>query len=246
METSLQKNRILPIIGGYNFRDLGGIPTKKGMIIKSELLFRTDELSNLCQKDLDLLAHLNVQTIVDFRTDIERAHSVDKVPVTCKNEVHLDIIAANMNAFMEEIKKGQTNFKPLLIDFYKELVLSDQAIKEYGNFFQILQDSKNCGIIYHCTAGKDRTGVATALILSALDVEWKYIMSDYLLSNTFLSQKYESYIQQNVDLKDLFLVQEDYLNTAFSAIKDKYNSVDYYLENILKADIKQLKEIYLH
>ncbi len=245
MEASLQEKRVLPIKGGYNFRDLGGIPAKKGAIIKPKLLFRTDELSNLYQQDLDLLAQLNVQTIVDFRTDIERAHSIDKIPVTCKNEIHLDIIAANMNAFVEEIKKGQTNFKPLLLEFYKELVLSDQAIKEYSSFFQILQEPENCGIIYHCTAGKDRTGVATALILSALGVEWKYIMADYLLSNTFLSNKYENYIQNNANLKDVFLVQQDYLNTAFTAIIENYSSIDNYLKNILKVDIKQLKEIYL-
>nr|WP_297306812.1 tyrosine-protein phosphatase [uncultured Flavobacterium sp.] len=246
METTLLENRILPIKGGYNFRDLGTLQSKNGKIIKSNLLFRTDELSNLETEDLDLLTKLNIQTIIDFRTDVERSQSIDKIPSTCKKEIHLDILAANMNAFLEEIQNGQTNFKSLLINFYKDLVLSEQAIKEYSSFFKILEDPNNCGIIYHCTAGKDRTGVATALILSALDVEWRDILSDYLMSNEFLVKKYQSYIEKNPALKDVFLVQEDYLKTAFEVIKENYESVQNYLTNVLNVDIDKLKQIYLN
>ena len=244
--TTLENSRILPIKGGFNFRDLGGIPTKEGKTIKRDLLFRTDELSNLQPEDLDLLAKLNIQTVVDFRTDFERAQSVDKVPTTCKNQIHLDILAANMDAFMAEIQKGITDFKPLLMNFYKEMVLSDDAIKEYSNFFKVLQNPENTSIIYHCTAGKDRTGIATALILEALNVDWNEIESDYLLSNEFLKKKYEGYISQNPALADVFLVQPDYLKTAFEAITEKYQTIENYLKTILNVDLELMKKIYLY
>lgn len=243
--TSLETSRILPIKGGYNFRDLGGIPTKDGRTIKRNLLFRTDELSNLQSTDLELLANLNIQTVVDFRTDFERSQSIDKVPTTCKNQIHLDILAANMNAFMAEIQKGITDFKPFLMQFYKEMVLSDDAIKEYAAFFKVLENTDNSSIIYHCTAGKDRTGVATALILEALNVDWDEIESDYLLSNEFLKTKYQTYISQNPALADVFLVQPAYLKTAFDAINEKYQSVENYLRTVLKVDLELMKRIYL-
>lgn len=244
METIIN-NRILPVKGGYNFRDLGTIPTKCGKTVKRNLLFRTDELSNLLPEDLDLLAKLNIETVVDFRTDYERAQSVDKVPSTCKNQIHLDIIAANMDAFMAEIKKGITDFKPLLLGFYRDLVLDTNAIKEYATFFQILQKPENDGIIFHCTAGKDRTGVAAALILESLNVDWKYIEADYLLSNQFLKTKYEGYIQQNPALSDVFLVQPEYLKTTFDTIVEKYQSVENYLTSLLKVDLDLMRKIYL-
>lgn len=242
--TTLEQSRILPIKGGFNFRDLGGIPTKDGKTIKRNLLFRTDELSNLQPEDLDLLAKLYINTVVDFRTDFERQHSVDKVPTTCKNQIHLDILAANMDAFMTEIQKGITDFKPLLMNFYKEMVLGDDAIKEYSAFFKILENPENSSIIYHCTAGKDRTGVATALILEALNVDWDEIEADYLLSNQFLKTKYEGYISQNPALADVFLVQPVYLKTAFDAITENHQSIENYLKNVLNIDLELMRKNY--
>lgn len=242
---ALENSRILPVKGGFNFRDLGGIPTKEGKTIKRNLLFRTDELSKLLPEDLDLLVKLNIQTIVDFRTDFERTQSIDKVPTTCKNQIHLDILAANMDVFMAEIQKGIEDFKPFLMNFYKEMVLSDDAIKEYSAFFKVLENPENSSIIYHCTAGKDRTGVATALILEALNVDWNEIEADYLLSNEFLKKKYESYIAQNPALADVFLVQPTYLKTAFDAITEKYQSIENYLKSVLNIDLELMKKIYV-
>jgi len=237
-------NRVLVIKGGYNFRDLGGLSTKDGKIIKKDLLFRTDELCNLQSEDLDLLARLDVKTIVDFRTDQERAQSIDKVPVTCKKQIHLDILAANMNALMAEFQKEGANYKQLLLNFYTDLVLSENAITEYSKFFEILQNADNTSIIYHCTAGKDRTGVATMLILSALNVDYKQIEDDYLLSNQFLKKKYETYINQNPALADLFLVRAEYLENAINAINVKYDSVQNYLKTVLKVDLDLMRNIY--
>lgn len=242
---TIDSTRILQVKGGYNFRDLGGIKTKDGRIIRKNLLFRTDELSNLEPEDLDLLAGLNIQTVIDFRTDQERAKSVDRLPTTCKQEIQLNIVAANMDAFVEEIKAGNTDFKKLLLNFYQDLVLGDNAIKEYSRFFEILQNTDNLSIIYHCTAGKDRTGIATALILEALQVDWKDIEADYMLSNIFLEKKYASYINENPALADLFLVRPEYLQRAIEVIIEKYNSVDNYLKTVLQVDIELMRKLYV-
>ena len=241
---TLHERRILPIEGGFNFRDLGGIKTEDQTYIRPNHLIRTDELSRLSESDLQYLANLNVKTVVDFRTKNERSQSIDKVPKTTVNEIHLDIMAANMNAFMQKIQSGQTDYKEMLHHFYTDLVTSNNAISEYQRFFKILQDKENCSIIYHCTAGKDRTGIATALILSALNVNREEIVNDYLLSNQFLTKKYDHYISNNPALKDLFLVQEEYLESAFETIEKRYYSVTDYLTDVLKIDIDTLKKIY--
>ena len=240
----IDAKRILPITGGYNFRDLGSIPTNDNTYIKENLLIRTDELSQLNEDDLNLLAELNVKTIVDFRTEMERSQSIDRVPSTVKNEIHLDIMAANMNSFMEKIQSGNNDYKGLLKHFYTDLITSDNAITEYQTFFNILQNPENTSVIYHCTAGKDRTGIATALILESLNVDRTIIEYDYLLSNQFLESKYAHYIDQNPALADLFLVNKEYLEHAFEVIEKQYYSTSDYLTDILKVDTDLMKKIY--
>lgn len=240
----IHESRILPIEGGYNFRDLGGIVTKDETIIKPNYLIRTDELSRLNSNDLGLLADLNVKSVVDFRTSEERKTSVDKVPITCENEFHLDIMAANMNAFMEKMQSGDKDYKKMMQQFYTDLVTEENAVKEFQEFFSILQNEENCSVIYHCTAGKDRTGIATALILESLNVDCNTIESDYLLSNKFLAKKYAAYIEQNPTLAEIFLVQAEYLQDAFEQIRKTYYSVEDYLSDKLKVDIDLMKKIY--
>ena len=237
-------SRVLPIEGGFNFRELGGIETKDQTIIKNHQLIRTDELSQLNENDLKFLNDLQVKTIVDFRTEQERTVSVDRVPDSCKNEYHLDIVAANMNSFMTKMKEPNVNYKDLILGFYTDLVLSENAMKEYQVFFEILQNPENTSIIYHCTAGKDRTGIATALILEALNVDWKIIENDYLMSNEFLRPKYNHFIAANPKLEDLFLVKTEYLHHAKEMIEKNFYSMEDYLTDQLKVDLDHMKSIY--
>lgn len=238
------EERILPIEGGYNFRDLGNITTLDQRMIKPNLLIRTDEMSNLTTNDLKLLADMNVKTVVDFRTEQERKSSIDKVPTTCEKEYHLDIMAANMNAFMEKIQSGNDDFKTMMNDFYTNLVTCKNGIFEYRKFFNILQNPRNTGVIYHCTAGKDRTGIATALILSALNVDWQTIEDDYMLSNYFLEKKYKHFINEKPQLADIFLVNVEYLQNAFETIQENYYSVEDFLTDFLHVDLDLMKAIY--
>lgn len=244
MMNSIDSNRILHVKGGFNFRDLGGLPTKDGKVVKKDIFFRTDELGTLQDSDLELLSKLNVQTIVDFRTDQERAKSIDKVPSTCKQEIHLDIVSGNMETFVAEIEKGTADMKQLMFDLYKDLVLGDNGIAQFVKFFEIIQNPDNAAIIYHCTAGKDRTGIATALILYALNVDLKEIEDDYLLSNVFLKDKYAAYIAKEPKFEALLTVEPDYLYSALDAIKDKYASLANYLKDILKVDIGLMRRLY--
>lgn len=237
--------RIIHVQGGYNFRDLGGLPTITGKSVQKGKLFRADELSNLEPKDLDILDGLNVHTVVDFRTQEERSKSIDRLPNSCKREFQLDILSASIDSYVQEIKSGRTDFKQFLIDFYKDLVLGDNAVEQWRKFFEIIETPDNIGTVYHCSAGKDRTGIATAFILEALGVDRQIIMSDYMLSNYFLKLKYASYINENPHYADLFLVQPDYLNSSYEAIESKYSTVENYLTSVLHVDLEQMRKLYV-
>lgn len=241
----IDTKRIIKVQGGFNFRDLGGLPTISGKHIAYQKLIRADELSTLEVADLEVLNQIDVRTVVDFRTQQERAQSVDRLPASCNKEYQLDIISANMDSYIQEIKSGRTDFKQFILDFYKDLVLGENAIEQWQKFFAIIENPENIAIIYHCTAGKDRTGLATALILEALQVERDIIISDYLLSNAFLKDKYASYLQQDPHYAELLLVQSSYLESSYQAIESKYGSVESYLKNILLVDLDKIRALYL-
>ena len=99
-------------------------------------------------------------------------------------------------------------------------------------------------MIFHCTAGKDRTGIAAALILSALNVDIQDIVEDYLLSNIFLQKKYESYIANDPKLETLFTVKSSYLQYAINTIVEQYGSIKQYLEEVLNVDVALLRAYY--
>lgn len=245
MIEDINTTRALPIKGGFNFRDLGGLPTKDGKTIKKGLLIRSDELNNLEASDLDLLSQIGVKTTVDFRTEKECAKSIDRLPMTCKNQFHLPILSANMDSLMAEFKNGTANFKEIMFTIYKDLVVSENSHNEYSKFFEILQNPENNAVIYHCTAGKDRTGIATVLILEALNVDWSIIENDYLLSNHFLEKKYENYISKKPEMASLLMVEPAYLEYAIKNIKEKYTSIEKYLTTILNVDIDLMRSIYV-
>lgn len=241
---TIDKNRVLPVKGGFNFRSLGGLPTRSGKVIVENKLIRADEMSNLLLPDLGLLTKIGVRSVVDFRTQKERAQSIDKLPASCKNEYHFDILSASMDSYIAEIEGAQTDIKQFLTGFYRDLVLGANAIEQWRKFFEILGNTENTAVVYHCTAGKDRTGVATALILEALEVDRSLIMSDFMLSNVLLKGKYDTLIKENPKYEDVFLVQSEYLNDAYDAIEKTYGSVEEYLTNVLYVDLGLMRELY--
>lgn len=242
--TEIDSNRIIAVKGGFNFRDLGGLPTRDGTRVKKNIFFRTDELGNLQDADLELLQTLQVRTIVDFRTEQERYKLVNKIPATCMKEIHLDIISGNMNTYLAQIQSGKADFEQLMLSLYRDLVVGENGITQFRKFFEIVQQKENTPMIIHCTAGKDRTGIAAALILSALNVDIQDIVEDYLLSNIFLQKKYESYIANDPKLETLFTVKSSYLQYAINTIVEQYGSIKQYLEEVLNVDVALLRAYY--
>lgn len=254
---ALLAERLLPVTA-YNFRDLGGIKNKEGKFVRWGKLFRTDEMNKMTDADLTYLASTGLKTVVDFRTATEKEGGFggmmpaapDKLPSTVKNPYDLEINAGNIfsDEIIGSISKGlsEEETAQIMIDGYIEMISYDDYVAKYKEFFKYLQDENSLPLSYHCSAGKDRTGVATMLILSALDVDKATIMKDYLLSKEYIKGKYDSYLKYYPQIAPLVTVDEKYLNAAYDKIDEKYGSMTKFLTETLGVDIQKMKQLYLY
>ncbi|MDR1402767.1 MAG: tyrosine-protein phosphatase [Tannerellaceae bacterium] len=238
--------RHLPMEGGYNFRDLGGKKTADGRFVKWGKIFRSDDLGSLTERDLNYLASIPLVSIVDFRSEEERSQTPDKIPASVKEIYPYAISPGNLMASADFSMQAMLDTDSIMIAINRMLVTDPQVIKRYQDFFLLLQNEEKTPLLFHCSAGKDRTGLGAAWILLALGVDEEAVMQDYLLSNIYLRDKYAGYIEQFPSLKSLFSVKHEFLQAGIDRIKETYGSVDNYLQGTLGADIAKLREMYLY
>lgn len=254
---ALLAETLLPV-HGYNFRDLGGIKTSDGKFVRWGKLFRTDEMYKLDDADLAYFGSTGVKTVVDFRTEAEKEggfggimpESYDVLPSTVKNASDLPINAGNIfsDEILGSIKGGATldDMAQVMINAYIEMVTVDEYVAQYKDFFKLVQDENSLPLSFHCSAGKDRTGVATMLILTALGVDKATIMEDYMLSAKYVEAKYAAYVGMINVIAPLVTVDEKYLNATYEKIDEKYGSVTKFLTETLGVDLDKMKQLYLY
>ncbi len=237
--------RHLPMEGGYNFRDLGGYPTGDGRFVKWGMLFRTDDMYNLTETDLDYLSDVGLCTVVDFRSENEVEAAADKFPATAVNHVLLPIFPGNLSQIRYD-NMDPALFKNYMNDMYASFCTDENIIDQYRQFFALLQDETKIPLSFHCSAGKDRTGIGAALFLYSLGVSEDIIIQDYLLSNQYLEGKYAALVAETPEFKIASRVEAEYMQITLSSIKENYGSVENYLENSLNVDIAKMKSMYLY
>ena len=220
-----------------NFRDFGYKNIKKG------LLFRSATLYDLSEEDQDFLKRSNIKTIVDLRGPNERALKEDTPINGIKNVlISLSVVSEAKLVVYRGLKL------PDMINCYYQLV--DLPLKEsWSKIFDLLLKNDG-GILFHCSQGKDRTGVTVAMILTALGVDRKTILKDYLLTNEspvfFGNQDLPIEVQEI--LADYFSAKEEYLNASFEYIDKTYGSFNEFLKKCCSLDdskIAALRDKYL-
>lgn len=181
--------------GVPNCRDLGGIVNTEGKKIKKGMLFRSSDLHNATNADVFKLNSLGVDNDVDLRMEEEILSKPDRManrwdlyhfPVF--KAVELADTEGNVFSTIEQFLK---NAEVFMTDMYPEMLLPEQAVKTWKNFFKLLLKENSGGIIYHCTEGKDRTGIASILIEAALDVDEEKIFEDYMETNELVGSLIE-------------------------------------------------------
>jgi protein-tyrosine phosphatase len=241
-------DRVLRLDGATNFRDLGGYTGRGGRALRWRRLFRSDHLGGLSAADQALLAGLGLSRAFDFRGTDERAATPYHVPGV--DQVSLAIEPTVVLRMQELAAAGRALTAPvvtaLMEDLYRDMV-NQQAHRFAELFEQLLQ--ADAPLVFHCTAGKDRTGVAAALILLALGAPCAVVMQDYLLSNQLYQRPPPATSEIASDaLAVLWRVQESFLDAALQAIDAGHGGVDAYLSHRLRlspAALSALADRYL-
>ncbi|KMQ67932.1 protein tyrosine phosphatase [Chryseobacterium sp. FH2] len=231
----------------HNFRAVENIKNIDGRILKKGRFYRSGHLHKLKEKSFDKLEKLGIREVIDLRNSKEISQKPDHLPV--------DIIYKNYSAFEDEgdqldqakklVLKGKvtgSDANKRMLDFYKDYVTENPGIIK-KIITEILESDQP--VLYHCTAGKDRTGITTALILTILKFDKETIYNDYLLSNNYREKLVGKrlnlahnlhFVYPKMDIKvleKLSWIETAYLDAAFDEINKKYGSTDTYIQEVL-------------
>lgn len=219
--------------GTSNFRDLGGYPTKNGKFVKWGKIYRSADISELSNDDLKIILQRNIDVICDLRGPQEVTSKPDKYPVTTKY--------INLPAGSENVGNSSTyakmNKDSLMLSFYTK---TDHLKKKYKPMFdELLTLTSNKALLFHCTAGKDRTGIGAALILAALGVNKEYIIADYeatnkYWNNTNLIEILTKNGNNKASIKAMMEANINYINMFFETIDKNYGTMEKFLTKEIK------------
>jgi hypothetical protein len=171
--------RLLPLVGAYNFRDLGGYPTIDGKRTRWGRLYRSDTLHELTADDLEVLRGIGLASVIDLRTEAEVGRSGRGVlggePISY---VNLSVLPAEGG---ERQASPADSIEGVPLRYLSYLDVGREALVES---FRLIADPDSYPLVFHCQAGKDRTGVLAALVLDCIGVEATAIVDDYVLTAT--------------------------------------------------------------
>lgn len=252
-----------------NARDLGGIPTSDGRKIVSGKLFRSGRLTKLQEATCNELLQMGVKKIVDLRTPTECNDNPDTV-IEEIEYVALPILHIPKGGITEDKTMGRWLYKEstrikeefgtaknYMICSYREMVFEPQQQKSLAEFLRLIIDGDG-GILFHCTSGKDRTGICAMLIEALLGVSEEWILKDYLASAAFCRRKFfwnkvaivlgPIPVRFKQILMGLMYLQPEFLETIILEMTAQYGGVVEYCKQVLgvtDADIQILKAKYL-
>ena len=241
-----------------NMRDLGGLPVAGGVFASGQV-FRSASLAELSDADRRAISDLGVGTVYDLRTEDERAAEPDRLPESTRL-VHLDVLADGKLSVAAVIGKlrgapgavnellGDGAVQQMLTESYRDFIRLLSALAAYRDLFLGLADPARDGAaLFHCTAGKDRTGWAAASLLMLFGADEETVHADYLQTNDDLLPAFAPLIEaaaaQGVDpelLKAAFGVQASYLDATLEEIEARYGTLEGYFSRGLSLDDETL------
>lgn len=269
--------QFLPVQNIVNARDLGGYKVLDGRVVRDGMLIRAAHLAHATCEDLQYLAGIPVSAVIDFRKQEEKRGKEDRmVPGAGYLALPIDAsgnIAAQATEKEKKKISGGKEFdvKKFIVfiafndkarkvarEMYPTLFFDPECQKQYACFFRHVLAAGSGAVLYHCTQGKDRTGVASALLLAALGADRETIVADFDATNRVYEADIRKYSRRVRFLggkeEELAVVKailgcntENFVK-ALDRIDVEYGSMDSYLENALgltPADREILKERYL-
>jgi protein-tyrosine phosphatase len=252
-----QHQRVLPLQGGQNFRDLGGYRTGNGHMVRWGMLFRSGSMHSLTPADYDYLERAGIRTVCDFRSTSER----ESEPVSWPAAAAPNVLT---NDYVQDLKSSGlaagaapatgADARAMMAKLYPNMLV--QFNGQYRRMFGELLAGR-APLAFNCTAGKDRTGIASALLLTALGVPRQTVIDDYLLTNRYFDPKKvvtsANSISQGLQrmppdvIKAYMVADRSYIEAAFRVVDGHRGGAAGYLRDELglkPADLAILRRMY--
>lgn len=237
---------VLPLSSVVNLRDLGGLVGYQGRKIKSHRLIRTGDLSQITDKDKNFLSGYGLTKIIDLRSKSERDRHPDpliknveniSLPLSQENGTLGD--ASNLGNADKLYHQDLNAALQMMCDHYQDHIITEFDQKTVVKVLQILAETKDGAVIYHCTEGKDRTGFVNFFVLYILGVDLEIIRQDYLASNFILNEyraKRDEKLKQagenlifRSNMRVLSSVSDTLFDIILLTIEEKFDGIENYL-----------------
>lgn len=242
MKKEIIHTSVLPLTGVVNFRDMGGLATVDGRKVKKGILYRAAELTGLTLEDKKSLENLQIKRVFDYRRQDEAERKPDPAIGLAINERMSVMKSENIttNMFTNEDDYNKEYYSKFTVErfmkIYTDMPIQNASYKRLMTLCK--KPEENLPLVHHCTAGRDRTGVGSMLILMTLGVPYEIVLEDYLLSNQTLAN-YHNKIFEKVSqiftveefnrFKNAFPLREEYLQATMKAILSTYGDFDTYI-----------------
>jgi len=252
-------HRLVNFEGISNFRDLGGYATADGRTVKWGVLYRSAHLGEATDEDLQALADLGLVALVDFRSAFEKEEEPNRLPQpTGFAVVEIPTLDGGDNAVTDEIRAAFesgdfTGFDPNGFMLEANRQFADRFTPQFSQFLRTVIDADGAPVAWHCSAGKDRTGYAAAILLRILGVPQEQVLEDYALSKEYSLAARRNQIlmvrllqgQEAADKLAIIMgVEKPWLEAAFAEIDRRWGTFDHYVRDGLgldEADIARLR-----
>lgn len=247
-----------------NFRDIGGIKTKDGLTVKNLKLLRCAKLNKLSRHDSNVLSSCyRVKYIIDLRSDAEKIDNEDIIPsgaeylsIPYVKEDSLGITGGQAKELISSAKTAEGMTKliekiPEMDVMYSKVVTDDYSLSQLSKCIKLIINNREGSVLYHCTAGKDRTGITTAILLKLLNVDYDLILEDYFKTNEVSGKaaaRYSFFVKlmtkDNIlseKIHRVFKADKYYLDTMFKKIDEKFGSFDAFIKDGLKITEEEIQ-----
>lgn len=251
-QAEVMAERFPPIEGVVNFRDVGGYRTSSGQRVRMGLVYRSGALHHLTAADLAVVDGLGIKLVCDLRSAEERHAEPDVLPAGAQY-VHLPLEAEDQRRQQLMAVLFHRRKLPLILQEFYVNVIVERNARLYGGLLRRLTEAEQLPTVIHCTAGKDRTGFAVALLLGVLGVEEETIIADYALSNRFYErlltlgrravEPLKRFRIQAEDLQPLWMADPANLRAALAHIHKTYGSVEGYARTAAGLDDDTLNRL---
>ncbi len=253
-----EAHRLLNFEGIPNVRDLGGYPAADGRQVKWGVLYRAGSFAGATDTDLERLQQLDLGTFIDFRSTLEREEEPDRLPAAPSFAlVDIPILDEGNEALVKDVAtRVETGdfegFDPDVLMMDANRQFADEFTPQFAQFMHTVVDAGGRPVLWHCTAGKDRTGFASAILLRILGVPPETVMQDYLASGEQALQARRSQMlmlrlfkgQEAADKVSVLLgVRQPWLEAAFNEIDTRWGGFDSYVREGLGLSEEDLSHL---